>query len=63
MTIRIPADSRRNYLEQILYFGVGGGLVDFIRQVEARGGESEDVKSWPKGVGRKVVRLSWPEAT
>ncbi|KAG7566847.1 hypothetical protein FFLO_01348 [Filobasidium floriforme] len=48
---------------KILYFGVGGGLVDFIRQVEARGGESEDVKSWPKGVGRKVVRLSWPEAT
>lgn len=55
------ADPQPHERLQILYFGVGGGLVDFIRQVEARGGESEDVKSWPKGVGRKVVRLSWPE--
>jgi len=53
--------AHRSVISQILYFGVGGGLVDFIRQVEARGGESEDVKSWPKGVGRKVIRISWPE--
>lgn len=53
---------------KVLYFGVGGGVQDFIRTVE---GGQEDVGEgkdngrvetvWERkdGVGRKIMRLSW----
>ena len=44
---------------QVLYFGVGGGLQDFLDRLEDGGGWSSAVKEWKKGVGRKVVRVGW----
>ncbi|SCZ95732.1 BZ3500_MvSof-1268-A1-R1_Chr8-1g09761 [Microbotryum saponariae] len=48
-----------------IYFGVGGGEVEFVTQVEGRGGKVETV--WPgqeageqrMGVGRTVLRVGW----
>lgn len=46
-------------LQQVLYFGVGGGLQHFLHRVEEGGGWSSVVKEWMNGVGRKVVRIGW----
>lgn len=43
----------------MLYFGVGGGLKDFLLKVERGGGWYENLKEWVVGVGRKVVRVGW----
>lgn len=44
---------------KVLYFGVGGSLLDFISRVEKSGGSVEEVKSWIAGVGRRVIQVSW----
>ncbi|KAL1693170.1 hypothetical protein GGG16DRAFT_49839 [Schizophyllum commune] len=45
---------------KVLYFGVGGGLPDFVRAVEDGGlGHVETVLERTKGVGRKVLRVEW----
>lgn len=44
---------------QILYFGVGGGLQDFLGLVEREKGWWAGVKDWTAGVGRRVVRVGW----
>lgn len=49
-----------------VYFGVGGGEVEFRKEVEARGGRLESVwstsdgTSRTDGVGRVVLRATWP---
>ena len=48
-----------NLSRQILYFGVGGGMQDFVRSVERHGGTAEVVKTWSSGVGRQAVRIHW----
>jgi len=52
---------------KVLYFGVGGGLPDFISGLEdprsskcsRRGGNYEVLKENPQGVVRKVLRVCW----
>uniref|UniRef100_D8QB31 protein-histidine N-methyltransferase n=1 Tax=Schizophyllum commune (strain H4-8 / FGSC 9210) TaxID=578458 RepID=D8QB31_SCHCM len=45
---------------KVLYFGVGGGVPDFVRAVEDGGlGRVETVLERTKGVGRKVLRVDW----
>ncbi|GAA6026991.1 hypothetical protein JCM8097_006021 [Rhodosporidiobolus ruineniae] len=50
-----------------IYFGVGGGELEFRRRVEARGGEVEAVwgegegKGKSSGVGRTVMSVRWAE--
>ncbi|KAL1719228.1 hypothetical protein EV715DRAFT_199346 [Schizophyllum commune] len=45
---------------KVLYFGVGGGVPDFVRAVEDGGlGHVETVLERTKGVGRKVLRVEW----
>ncbi|KAL1750755.1 hypothetical protein FB107DRAFT_223351 [Schizophyllum commune] len=45
---------------KVLYFGVGGGVPDFVRAVEEGGlGHVETVLEHTKGVGRKVLRVDW----
>ncbi|KAK1920887.1 hypothetical protein DB88DRAFT_501389 [Papiliotrema laurentii] len=44
---------------KVLYFGVGGGVQDFLRKVERGGGWHESVKDWVTGVGRTLVRVGW----
>lgn len=44
---------------QVLYFGVGGGIHNFLNRVESEKGWWVGVKEWTMGVGRKVVRIGW----
>jgi len=52
---------------KVLYFGVGGGLPDFISRLEdsrgskcsRRNGKWEVLKEHSQGVVRKVLRVSW----
>ena len=45
---------------KVLYFGVGGGVPDFVRAVEDGGlGHVETVLERTKGVGRKILRVEW----
>ncbi|KAL1728099.1 hypothetical protein EV714DRAFT_215928 [Schizophyllum commune] len=45
---------------KVLYFGVGGGVPDFVRAVEDGGlGHVGTVLERTKGVGRKVLRVEW----
>ena len=45
---------------KVLYFGVGGGVPDFVRAVEDGDlGHVETVLERTKGVGRKVLRVDW----
>ncbi|KIM43777.1 hypothetical protein M413DRAFT_68929, partial [Hebeloma cylindrosporum] len=44
---------------KILYFGVGGGVSEFVRAVEATKARVETVLERKEGVGRKVMRVWW----
>ncbi|WVO17420.1 hypothetical protein L204_105112 [Cryptococcus depauperatus] len=44
---------------KILYFGVGGGLQDFLEVIKTSGAHYSTVKEWTQGVGRKVVQVAW----
>jgi protein-histidine N-methyltransferase len=44
---------------KILYFGVGGGISDFLHGVEASNARVETVLERKIGVGRKVIRVWW----
>lgn len=44
---------------KVLYFGVGGGTTDFMREVERQGGEVTVLLERKEGVGRKIMRTIW----
>lgn len=44
---------------KVLYFGVGGGVSDFLRAVVATKARVETVLERKEGVGRKVMRVWW----
>ena len=44
---------------KILYFGVGGGVSDFLRAIKATKARVETVLERKEGVGRKVMRVWW----
>ncbi|KAF6763186.1 hypothetical protein DFP72DRAFT_1000579 [Ephemerocybe angulata] len=48
---------------KVLYFGVGGGISDFVdmvkRREEGRRGEVSTVLERTAGIGRKVLRVDW----
>ena len=44
---------------KILYFGVGGGLVDFERAIDDYEGKAATVFQVDSGVGRRIVRVEW----
>jgi protein-histidine N-methyltransferase len=44
---------------KVLYFGVGGGVPDFVRAVEGAGGRVDTVWERSEGVGRRIMRVSW----
>ena len=60
-------DSKCYVAGKVLYFGVGGGLPDFISQLEdpqgsrcsRRNGRSLILKEHSQGVARKVLQLFW----
>ncbi|KAG6899944.1 hypothetical protein C0993_005067 [Termitomyces sp. T159_Od127] len=44
---------------KILYFGVGGGVEDFVARVKEQGGSVENVWEVTSGVGRRVMSVQW----
>jgi len=65
---KLSLDGPRCYVAgKVLYFGVGGGLPDFISGLEdprdsrraRRIGKWEVLKEHPLGVVRKVLQISW----
>jgi len=44
---------------KVLYFGVGGGISDFVKQVEQAEGTATSVWSKEEGVGRKILSVHW----
>jgi len=51
---------------KVLYFGVGGGISDFVRTIEGSPGQEigkvETVWEKKTGVGRSVMRIRWNKA-
>ena len=45
---------------KVLYFGVGGGVQEFVKDVESQGGKVEDVWDQRDGVARKIMSIQWP---
>ena len=44
---------------KVLYFGVGGGVIDFEKMVRNHGGQLETILEKKSGVGRRVMRVDW----
>lgn len=44
---------------KVLYFGVGGGVMDFERAVVKWGGNPTTILQKSAGVGRKVMKVDW----
>jgi protein-histidine N-methyltransferase len=44
---------------KVLYFGVGGGVQEFVRAVEDEGGTVQTVWEHREGVGRRIMRVEW----
>ena len=44
---------------KVLYFGVGGGVSDFLQAVDGHKGRVETVLERTAGVGRKIMRVYW----
>ncbi|KAH9019083.1 hypothetical protein EDB85DRAFT_1873371, partial [Lactarius pseudohatsudake] len=44
---------------KVLYFGVGGGVREFVRVVEDEGGTVHTVWEHREGVGRRIMRVEW----
>lgn len=44
---------------KVLYFGVGGGIIDFDKLVKESHGQLETILDKTAGVGRKVMKVSW----
>ncbi|KAK0225374.1 hypothetical protein IW262DRAFT_1355261 [Armillaria fumosa] len=45
---------------KVFYFGVGGGVTNFVEAVEEKGGRVKTVWEQKSGVGRKILRIQWP---
>ncbi|ESK88756.1 hypothetical protein Moror_17144 [Moniliophthora roreri MCA 2997] len=44
---------------KIFYFGVGGGVTEFVQAVQKRGANVVTVWEQTVGVGRRIMRVSW----
>ncbi|KZV73910.1 hypothetical protein PENSPDRAFT_626633 [Peniophora sp. CONT] len=44
---------------KVLYFGVGGGVQEFVKAVEKQDGKVEDVWDQREGVARKIMSVHW----
>ncbi|KAF4616929.1 hypothetical protein D9613_008568 [Agrocybe pediades] len=45
---------------KVLYFGVGGGISDFLKAVESHRATCSTVLERKAGVGRKIMSVRWP---
>jgi hypothetical protein len=45
---------------KVLYFGVGGGVAEFVEEIEKNGyGKADSVWEQTAGVGRRILNVSW----
>jgi len=44
---------------KVLYFGVGGGVDAFVRELEIQGGWHSLKRTQVMGVGRAVIQAGW----
>ncbi|KAF9459112.1 hypothetical protein BDZ94DRAFT_1058912 [Collybia nuda] len=44
---------------KVLYFGVGGGVAEFLSALKDHGGQGETVWEQKQGVGRKIIQVRW----
>jgi protein-histidine N-methyltransferase len=44
---------------KVLYFGVGGGIPDFVKETERMGGKVTKVWKQDVGVGREIMAVQW----
>lgn len=44
---------------KVLYFGVGGGVEAFQREMSVQGGWCRQVRSFTSGVGRVILQVGW----
>ena len=44
---------------KVVYFGVGGGVSEFVSAVEGEGRSVETVWEKKEGVGRVIMRVKW----
>ena len=44
---------------KVLYFGVGGGVLEFLKLIEQRKGRAKTVQERKVGVGRRIIRVEW----
>ncbi|KAG6840316.1 hypothetical protein C0991_007466 [Blastosporella zonata] len=44
---------------KVLYFGVGGGVVEFVERVKDQGGTVDTVWEVAAGVGRRIMSVQW----
>ncbi|KAG5640438.1 hypothetical protein DXG03_008671 [Asterophora parasitica] len=60
---KAPADGDGEHLclvaSKVLYFGVGGGVEEFVTRVKGEGGNVERVWEIRVGVGRRIMRVRW----
>lgn len=58
-----PGEKEASYLclvaAKVLYFGVGGGVSDFLQAVEGEKATVDTVLERTAGVGRKIMRIRW----
>ena len=54
------SDYRCLIAAKVLYFGVGGGVSEFVQSIEGKGlGKVETVWEKKVGVGRKIMSVRW----
>ncbi|KAG7439467.1 uncharacterized protein BT62DRAFT_983419 [Guyanagaster necrorhizus] len=63
LSISDGENSSQSYLclvaAKIFYFGVGGGVTNFVEAVEEKEGRVETVWEQKVGVGRRIMRIQW----
>lgn len=61
--LALTPDARASYLclvaAKVLYFGVGGGVSEFLGVLKGHGGNSETVWEQKLGVSRKIMCVRW----
>ena len=44
---------------KVLYFGLGGGVSEFLKSIARRKGHAKTVRECKLGVGRRIMSVEW----
>jgi protein-histidine N-methyltransferase len=56
----LAVDGRALVAAKKIYFGVGGGIPDFVNELRRRNAQFESVSDHVGGVGRSVLKVRHP---